>query len=137
MTARDLLALGISYAYILFVLGFAEALRARLKYSPDFTRKVIHVSVGSWIVPTFFLFDSALAALIPPLSFVFLNSLALKKGWFRSMKIQSEGDWGTVYLPLSFVFLIALTWNTPYRFATAVGLLMLAWGDASAALAGR
>jgi phytol kinase len=54
------------------------------------------------------------------------------------MEEEAGDNRGTVLFPLAFVVLILLLWNQPGgRAALGAGILVLAWGDAAAALIGR
>lgn len=130
-------ALLISLAYVMAVVGAAEILRRRGRVSFGTSRKIIHVGIGTWILPTLLLFDSRWMAAAPPALFVLLNLLSLRGRWTRAMDAEAGSNVGTVLFPLSFVLLIVPFWTIPGgRAATAAGILCLAWGDAAAALVG-
>lgn len=134
----DGLALAISFGYVALVVGTAEGLRRARKVSFGISRKMIHVGIGSWIVPTLLLFDSRWVAAAPPALFVLLNLLSLRGRWSSAMDAEAGRNVGTVLFPLSFVLLILPLWDLPAgRAATAAGILCLAWGDAAAALVGE
>jgi dolichol kinase len=149
---NDLLWLVLSYAYVLAVGAAGSLARISGRKSPELTRKIIHVGVGMWIVPTVIVFENPLVAAIPPATFVFLNALSYK---FRLVPAMEEGDRnpGTIYFPLAFVLLIFLFWpgSSPFspstgsaepqekwsRFPVAGGIMVMAWGDAAASVLGR
>ncbi len=131
-------ALLISLAYVMVIVGAAEALRRGGRVSFGVSRKIIHVGIGTWILPTLLLFDSRWIAASPPALFVLLNLLSLRGRWTRAMDAEAGSNVGTVLFPLSFVLLIVPFWAIPGgRAATAAGILCLAWGDAAAALVGQ
>jgi len=130
-------ALVLSFVLVPGIVGLAEALRRGRLVSFDISRKIIHVAVGSWILPTVLLFDSRWAAAAPPAVFVLVNLLSLRGKWTRAMDAEAGSNLGTVLFPLSFVLLILTLWEQPGgRAAICAGLLALAWGDAAAALIG-
>ncbi len=130
--------LGISFVYVAAVVGVSEGLRRGGLISFDLSRKIIHIGIGTWIVPTVLLFRSQWWAIIPPAIFVVLNLLSLRGKWSRAMDAEAGSNIGTVLFPLSFVILLLGLWNAPGgKAATAAGLLALAWGDAAAALVGK
>lgn len=134
----DGLGIALSFGYVLMVVGLAEGLRRSGRISFDVSRKIIHVGVGTWIIPTILLFDHAWAAALPPAVFVLLNLGSRKLGLVKAMEEEAGDNRGTVLFPLAFVILILLLWNQPGgRVALAAGILVLAWGDAAAALIGR
>ena len=130
-------ALGLSFAYVLVVVGLAEWLRRAGRVSFDISRKIIHVGIGSWILPTVLLFHSRWTAAAPPAVFVLLNLFSLRGKWTRAMDAEAGSNVGTVLFPLSFVILLLSLWDAESgRTAIAAGILALAWGDAAAALIG-
>ena len=80
----DWLALIISYVYVFAMIGVGEGLRKWLgqakpgTYSTEFTRKLIHISVGMWAFGTVLLFEHWYFAIVPPLSFVVLNYISYR-----------------------------------------------------------
>jgi len=152
---NDLLALVFSYAYVVLVVGVASLLRARGQLSPETSRKVVHVLVGTWIIPTVILFHNPWLAMLPPATFILVNVLSYR---FRLIGAMEEGDRnpGTIYFPLAFVLLIFLFWppggalglvepsdaavdpTFPFsKFSIAAGIMAMAWGDAAASIVGR
>ena len=133
----DGVALGLSFVYVLAVVGLAEWLRRSGRISFDLSRKIIHIGIGTWILPTVLLFHSRWAAATPPAIFVLLNLLSLRGKWSQAMDAEAGANLGTVLFPLSFVLLLLTLWDAAAgKAAIAAGLLSLAWGDAAAALIG-
>jgi phytol kinase len=156
--SRDLIWLLVSYLYVGVVLAVGVAARAGGRRSPEVTRKIIHVGVGSWIIPTTLLFESPVLAAVPPLTFILLNLLSYR---LKLVKAMEEGDRnpGTIYFPVAFVLLTFFFWpgilagvgravglaitdgglagDRWARLPVAAGIMTMAWGDAAAALVGR
>ncbi|TPW07966.1 MAG: phosphatidate cytidylyltransferase [bacterium] len=147
--SNDLLWLILSYVAVGLIIGIATWAGTGGGRSPEITRKIIHIGVGTWIIPTTLFFDSPWMAIIPPASFVLINLLSYR---FHLVKAMEDGDRnpGTIYFPLAFVILILLFWpggiwadqaaGIPERAArlpALAGILVLAWGDAAAAIIGR
>jgi len=131
-------ALALSFGYVLAVVGAAEGLRRAGRVSFDLSRKIIHVGIGTWILPTVLLFQSRWMAAVPAAVFVLLNLLSLRGKWTRSMDAEAGSNVGTVLFPLSFVILILALWNQDRgKSALTAGILTMAWGDAAAALVGQ
>jgi dolichol kinase len=149
----DLFWLLVSYLYVAAVL-LLGTLAARLFRSADATRKVIHVGVGSWIIPTTLFFQSPWMAMIPPASFVLANIVSYRFRLVRAMEGEGRNP-GTIYFPLAFVLLVLAFWpgaltdsGRPWapdappggidgRFPVAAGIMVMAWGDAAASIFGR
>jgi phytol kinase len=132
---QDWLALIISYVYVFAMIGVGEGLRKWRGYSTEFTRKLIHVSVGLWAFGTVLLFQHWYFAIIPLLSFVLLNYISYRGGIFKSVETGEKGNLGTVYFPISFAIIICLLWERPNLLVAS--LMPMTWGDALAAVLGR
>ncbi len=129
------LAILLSFAYVLTVIGIGEGLRRWRNYSPDFTRKFIHLAVGMYSFIAVLIFQERQWAIIPPAAFILINLLDWKYGVLQAMTSSDRSNLGTVYFPLAFVVIIWLFWDRP---GLLVGALMpLTWGDALAAVIGR
>ena len=127
----------LSFAWIFAVIVVGEGMRRLAKLPPDVTRKVIHVGVGLWALPTALLFRSPWWAAACPLVFVGLNAISYR---FRLMEVIEEdgkGTPGTIYFPLSFAVLILVLWPFGARAASVAGLYAMALGDAAASVIGR
>ena len=129
-------ALILSFLYVFAIVGIAELIRSRAGYSVDFTRKVVHVGVGVWVVPTLLLFDSWTWAIIPPATFVILNTLSYRFKLVGSME-EGGSNLGTILFPLAFILMLAVFWPRGRPDVIAGGILVLALGDAAAAIVGR
>lgn len=132
---NDFYAIIVSFVFIFSVLGIAETLRKQLHYTPDFTRKVVHVSVGMWSLGTVLLFQNRWMAIVPPLVFVVLNYISYRQDMFKAMENDDKSNMGTVYFPLAFAIIILIFWDTPDKVVAA--LMPMTWGDAMAAVLGK
>jgi len=128
---------GVSFAWILAVIVVGEGVRRILGGAPDLTRKIIHVGVGAWALPTALLFRSPMWAAACPLAFVFLNALSYRLRLMAVIEEEGKGSPGTIYFPLSFAALILLLWPQGERAAMVAGLYAMAFGDAAASVVGR
>ena len=127
----------LSFLWITAVIVVGEGTRRLAKLPPDVTRKVIHVGVALWALPTALFFRSPWWAAACPLVFVVLNAISYR---FRLMKVieeDGEGTPGTIYFPLSFAALILVLWPFGARAASVAGLYAMGLGDAAASVIGR
>lgn len=131
----DLGAMLLSAAWVVLVIGAAEFLRNR-GVAREITRKIIHLGIGMWIVPTYLLFESKVWAALPAAGFVVLNSLAWQFGWFRSMSGERRNI-GVILFPLSTALALWFFWLPPWSVVGVAAILVLCWGDAAGALVGR
>lgn len=134
----DLPWLLISGLYVLGVIVLAEWLRRSDRLSFSHSRKLVHVGVGTWIVPTVRLFESPYWAAAGPAAFILFNLLSRRRQWLRAVDSEAGDNLGSVLFPIAFVVLILVGWNVERgKEALTAGILCLAWGDAAAALIGR
>jgi phytol kinase len=132
----DLLAIGISFVYVFAVLAIAETLRKLFHLPVEFTRKVVHISVGMWSFGTVALFTDKWLACVTPASFIVLNYISYKRGLFLAMESNDRSNLGTVYFPIAFCAIILLTWDISKPMLVA-SLMPMTWGDAFAAIIGK
>ena len=134
---QDLIALCISYAFVVLVVGLAELAKRRLWVSSYVTRKLVHAAVGTWVLPTLLLFDSWFWAVVPPLTFLVVNAVDMKTGIFHSIEGTDPHNYGPLFFPVAFVVVMPLFWAENLKFAACVGILCMAWGDPLASATGR
>lgn len=127
----------LSLGYVALVLTIAEGVRAWLKLPGDFTRKFVHIAIGTWIWPTFHLFTDVRWAVVLPALFIGINFASYKLKFFAAIEESETGNLGTILFPVSFVILLLAFWDADQRAPAMIGLFVLAWGDAFAAIIGR
>lgn len=132
---RDLRGVLLSAAYLLALLVVAEVARRR-GVARSATRKIVHVGVGTWIVPSFLLYSTWVWPALLAAGFVLVNALSLRYGWIASMEGERRNV-GTILYPLSFALLVMGCWGTRWQAVGAGGVLVMAYGDAAASLVGR
>jgi len=133
----DPILTGLSFAWILAVIVVGEVARRAVGASPDLTRKIIHVGVAGWALPTALLFRSAWWAALCPLVFVVLNAISYRLRLMAVIEEEGEGSPGTIYFPISFAALILILWPMGGRAAMVAGLYAMGFGDAAASVVGR
>jgi dolichol kinase len=131
---QDLVAFLVSGIYVVLVIAAAEVLRRRGMPQP-LTRKIVHVGIGMWIVPTYLIFENRYWAAMPAAGFVVFNALAWHFEWFESMKAEKRNI-GVILFPLSTALALSLFWEGPARVIGASAMLVLTFGDAAAAIVG-
>lgn len=151
--SNDVLWLLVSFLYVGLVIAAGTLARQGGRRPPDVTRKIVHVGVGSWIVPTTVLFTNPLLASVPPALFILVNVLSYRFRLVRAME-DGERNPGTIYFPIAFVLLTLLFWPGALgrltgqgpgaladhlwgRLPVAAGIMAMAWGDAAGSIVGR
>ena len=131
----DHTALVVSYAYVFLVIGTGEFFRRVGGRSAAFTRKLVHIGVGMWVVGTALMFRTWYMAVIPPATFVLINTVSYALGVFKAMESEVRSNLGTIYFPISFIALIYYFWGMPVLMVAS--LMPMTWGDAMAAVIGQ
>jgi uncharacterized protein (TIGR00297 family) len=123
-------------AGICLFIGIGETIRLAFRWSAEFTRKLVHISVAILIFFAPRLFERALPPLILALLFTIVAFTAIELGLLKSLHSVSRGAYGTVYYPLAFLMLLLVFWNS-HPEIVSLSMLVLGLGDASAAIVGE
>ncbi|MCA9932972.1 MAG: hypothetical protein H6662_17475 [Ardenticatenaceae bacterium] len=129
------LGLLICYGYIFAIIGLAEGLRRWRGYGSGFTRKVIHIGVGMMSWGLHWLFDSPWFFIFAAFSFMVINFLDWRYGFFAAMASSDRSNLGTVYFPIAAAAVAYIFWDTPPLMVAA--LMPLTWGDGLAPVVGQ
>jgi len=135
ISGRDLLGLAFSYIFAFGLIGLAEAVRAWRGWPTEFTRKVIHIAAGSWVMGIIYIFDHWWWGVVPTASFVILNYIFYRFTVFKAMDTRGSTP-GTVYFALSITILLLILWPRGQEGVVAAGVMPMTWGDAFASLIG-
>ncbi len=140
MTTRDWIALGVSFAYASSLLVLAEVIRHWRGYPQDFTRKIVHVGAGMWILGVLALFDTWSIGLIGFGSFIVINYILWRYKVLDAVDAPDSTP-GTVYFALSITILLGLLWRKglpgDMGYVAAAGTMAMTWGDSMAAILGK
>ena len=130
----------IKFLLVLFGLGtfvvVAELIRKALRWSPEVTRKLVHIATGILICFAPQLFQSGIPAILLAIIFIVVNYAAIRLGLLKGMHGTNRRSYGTVYYPLSFLILVLLFWDSFPQIIT-ISILVLALSDAAAAIVGE
>ncbi len=140
MTSRDLIGLVVSFVYASSLILVAEIIRRRRGYSQEFTRKIVHVGAGMWVLGVLSLFENWYIGIIPFASFIFINYIVWRYKLLDAIDAPDSTP-GTVYFALSITILFGLFWRTgspgDQGYIAAAGTMAMTWGDALAAIIGK
>jgi phytol kinase len=124
--------------FVFITIGFAEFIRRQFAFSPNFTRKIIHVGVGNWIFLWPFAFDNWYAILLPPALFVVLNYVSYRRGLVKAMERKVKaGGLGTVYYAISLAIVAPISMLLRKNWSAACAIMLMAWADGLADPIGR
>ncbi len=128
------------FSLLFFGLGafivVAELVRKALHWSPEVTRKLVHISTGVLIFFAPQIFNSGIPAILLAVIFIFVNFAAIEFGLLKGMHGTNRRSYGTVYYPLSFLILVLLCWDTLPQIIS-ISILVLGLSDAAAAIVGE
>lgn len=124
------------FLFITSFIGLAEILRNKLEWSPELTRKLVHVLVGILVSFAPFILESGIWAIVLAVIFTVINALALKSSALEGMHATERISYGTVYFPIAFGLLVWIYWDSnPAIFLT--GMMILTFADTAATIVGE
>ena len=127
----------LSFGWIVLVILVGESIRRLWSLPADVLRKIVHVAVAAWALPTALFFHDPWWAALCPAVFIVLNALSYRFRLMDLIEEEGEGSPGTIYFPISFSLLILVLWPLGGRAATVAGLFAMGFGDAAASVVGR
>ena len=124
------------FIYLGILVLIAEALSRYISNDPELTRKVVHIGSGNVILLAWWLHIStwiivaaaAIASIIALISY-FVPIIS-------SINSVGRKSLGTLFYAISIGVLAAIFWGD-YPQYTAIGILIMAWGDGMAAIIGQ
>jgi uncharacterized protein (TIGR00297 family) len=118
------------------ILTISELIRRLLHWSPEATRKLVHIFVGILVATTPFVLDSMWPMVILGLLFAVVDFVAVRFGFFKGMHGTARHTYGTVFYPVSFVILTLSLWQH-HKLILVTAMLIMAISDAFAAIVGE
>lgn len=133
----EFLSISIVTIYLSILLLIAEILSRYRKTDGELTRKIVHIGTGNVILlawwlnisQTIIILASVIASLVAITSY-FLPILPSVNGVGRK-------SLGTLFYAISIGILTTLFWQTGQKQFTAIGILIMSYGDGMAALIGQ
>ncbi|MGY6530216.1 MAG: diacylglycerol/polyprenol kinase family protein [Cyanobacterium sp.] len=123
--------------YLVTLILISEILRRYYQANSEITRKIVHIGAGQvillawWLnIPSHLILLASLGASIVAIISYILPILPSVNGVGRK-------SLGTLFYALSIGILTFLFWDKSLPQFTAIGILIMTWGDASAALIGK
>ena len=123
------------FIFIIILIGISEIARSMLKWSPESSRKMVHLIVGTLVSTCPFIFKSNIPPVFLAGVFIFVNALALKTEKFKGMHSTDRVSYGTVYFPLAFLILAIFWWDKPITFILSI--MIMTYSDTIAAVTGE
>lgn len=132
----DWVRLAIVLAGVILFLGFSELIRNALKRPAGSTRKLTQVALGMLASYSPQLFSTAIPALLFGLWIAGTNVILYRNQMIKDRLGTDRVSYGTILFPLAYIILVLLFW-TKEPVIIVLSMLVLAFGDSAAALAGE
>ena len=136
MSPTDWLYLILFTVLLLIIVMVADVFRRLLRWSPEATRKMVHMIVGVLVAITPFVLHSKWPMVIIGGLFTVVDFFAIQRGFFKGMHGTRRKTYGTVFYPISFVILTLALWNH-HKLILVTAMLIMAISDAVAAIVGE
>tara|TARA_Y100000310_G_scaffold101162_1_gene99072 strand:+ start:3202 stop:3921 length:720 start_codon:yes stop_codon:yes gene_type:complete len=117
------------------LIGLSELARVKLNWTPELSRKFVHVLVGLFVLMSPFLFVSNGPPVALAIIFIIVNLVAIKSKKFEGMHATKRISYGTIYFPLAYFILCLFWWERQITFQ--ISLLLLTFADTAAAIVGE
>lgn len=111
-------------------------LQKKLNWSPNVTRKMVHIITGFFVASTPFLFDSNIPIIVISSVFTVITFISVKYGFLPGLNSVGRQSYGTVFYPISLIILLIFLWAN-YPFIIVLAMLVLAIADPVAAIVGE
>ena len=121
---------------IILFIAIAEKTRAALDWSPEVNRKLVHILTGILVFFTPFFFTSSSPLIWMAVIFIVVNYFGVRTGKLKGMHSTERQSYGTVFYPLTFLFLVITCWKN-HKSILMLSMLILAISDAAAAIVGE
>ena len=111
---------------IIALVSVSELLLRNRILSAEASRIFVHSAVGISCSLSPFIFISKNFPIILGMLFLFLNIIALKLEKFKGIHSQKRESYGTIYFPLSYLFMVSFFWDFSQYFVIAFSILAIA-----------
>ncbi len=102
---------------IIILLCISELTYYRNVKPNNLNRKIIHFLVGSSASITPHIFDKNYFPIILALIFLLINYISIKNNKLKSLEIDGINSYGTIYFPISYLFLTTFFWTLNGNFS--------------------
>lgn len=136
---NNLVGVIISFAYFWGLLIISQYIPLK---TLEGKRKFVHIMLGNWWLLVLALFSNVFAAIIVPISFIFINYLSLKRdkknGLLSSLERKDQKSYGIILYPIALAIIVWLSFSVLHDIRIGgIGLIALSYGDGIAALVGK
>ncbi|MBD2258662.1 diacylglycerol/polyprenol kinase family protein [Pseudanabaena sp. FACHB-2040] len=132
-----LLQVGLVVGWLAIVGGVAEGLRRTTAVGPEITRKVVHIGAGHVILLAWWLQTPAWMGIAASVAASAIALLSYRMPILPGINGVGRDSLGTFFYASSIGLLTAGFWPQGLPHYTAIGILVMTWGDGLAALVGQ
>lgn len=124
------------FLYLAFLVFLAETLKRFMTEDPELTRKIVHIGSGNVILLAWWLNISTIVIIAAAAIASIIALISYFIPILPSINSVGRQSLGTLFYALSIGILAAWFWQD-YPQYTAIGILVMAWGDGMAAIIGQ
>ncbi len=128
--------LGLIFIYLGLLVTVAEVLSRLIPNDPEITRKVVHIGSGNVILLAWWLKISTQVIVSAAVIAAAIALISYFKPILPSINSVGRKSLGTLFYAISIGVLAVCFWQN-YPQYTAIGILVMAWGDGMAAIIGQ
>ena len=128
--------LGLIFVYLGLLVTIAEVLSRLIPNDPELTRKVVHIGSGNVIILAWWLKISTQVIVSAAVIAAAIALISYFTPILPSINSVGRKSLGTLFYAVSIGILAACFWQN-YPQYTAIGILVMAWGDGMAAIIGQ
>ncbi|MEO0802020.1 MAG: phosphatidate cytidylyltransferase [Cyanobacteria bacterium J06642_2] len=118
------------------VFGLAELLRSH-QVDGELVRKVIHIGVGNIIILAWILDVPRTLGIVVSIGFSLVALLSYRVKLLQSLNGVNRQSFGTFFYALSIALAITWFWLPGLKVCAVLGVMVMTWGDALAAIVGQ
>ncbi|MGF1541303.1 MAG: diacylglycerol/polyprenol kinase family protein [Pleurocapsa sp.] len=128
--------LSLVFAYLIILVIIAEVLSRLITEDPELTRKVVHIGSGNVILLAWWLNISTQVIVSAAIIAAAIAITSYFTPILPSINSVGRQSLGTLFYAISIGILAACFWSSNPQY-TAIGILIMAWGDGMAAIIGQ
>ena len=129
-------SLGAVFLYLGILVAIADLLSRWLTEDPELTRKIVHIGSGNVILLAWWFDISSRVIVSAAIIAAAIAIVSYIVPILPSIESVGRKSFGTLFYAISMGILTACFWSD-YPQYTAVGILIMAWGDGMAAIIGQ
>lgn len=124
------------FIYLAFLVVLAETIKGLVKEDPELTRKIVHIGSGNVILIAWWLDISKIVIVVAAAIASIIALVSYFVPILPSINSVGRKSLGTLFYAISIGILAAWFWQDQPQY-TAIGILVMAWGDGMAAIIGQ